>query len=234
MSYEGSIVVGGVDYGKRLPRGRHGIPETLVVANQRERLLKAAADVFAEQGYAALSVSSVIERAGVSRATFYKLFEDKLNCVLSAQAHALDNLDEEISSACSSAQGWPPAVGAAVDAALAFSARFPADAQLILASANAPSEPQLAGNGHGIDRRLLERLRDGARRCPSTRSPSDLIERAAVGAATSLVSMYLAAGKAASLPELRQSIVQIVLAPYLGVNEAKRVALAPRPAGPAF
>jgi AcrR family transcriptional regulator len=227
MSYEGSIVVAGVDYGQRLPRGRHGIPQNLIVANQRERLLRAATAIFAEQGYAALSVSSVIESAGVSRATFYKLFEDKLDCVLAAQSRALDSLDEAISGACSSQQDWPRAVGAAVDAALSFAARFSADAQLVLASGHAPSEPRLIDEEQGIDRRLLERLRGGARACPSTRSPGDLIERAAVGAAISLVATFLAAGKAESLPELRQSIVQIVLAPYLGVNEAKRIAFAP-------
>jgi AcrR family transcriptional regulator len=234
MSYEGSIVVGGVDYGKRLPRGRHGIPQDLIVANQRARLHDATAAVFAEEGYAALSVSSVIERAGVSRATFYKLFDGKLDCVLAAQAHTLDRLDEVISDACSRHRDWPRAVEAAAGAGLSFAARHPADAQLILASAHAPSEPQLTDGENGIDRRLLERLREGARPSPSTRSPGDLIERAAVGAVISLVATYLAAGKAGALPELRPSIVQILLAPYLGVNEARRVALDDRPAGLAF
>jgi AcrR family transcriptional regulator len=234
MSYEGSIVVGGVDYGRRLPRGRHGIPQDLVVANQRARLREATAAVFAEQGYAALSVSSVIERAGVSRATFYKLFDGKLDCVLAARGDALDSLDEAISEACSRHRDWPRAVAAGTEAALSFSAGHPADAKLILSSCHAPSEPQLSDGERGIDGRLLERLREGAGGSPSTRSPGELIERAAVGAVISLVATFLAAGKADSLPELRPSIVQILLGPYLGVNEARRVALGDPPADLAF
>jgi AcrR family transcriptional regulator len=42
------------------------------------------ADVVAADGYAATSVSDVIAAAGVSRATFYEQFADKLDCFLAA------------------------------------------------------------------------------------------------------------------------------------------------------
>ena len=84
MSYEGTIVVEGVEYGSRLPRGRHGIPQALVTENQRDRLLDAATEIFSDQGYAALAVANVIQQAGVSRGTFYEIFDNKFDCLLAA------------------------------------------------------------------------------------------------------------------------------------------------------
>jgi AcrR family transcriptional regulator len=224
MSYEGAIVVDGVNYGRRLPRGKHGIPQELVIANQRERLLSAATAIIAEEGYSSLAVANVIERAGVSRGTFYKIFENKVDCVLAAQQRAIEGLIETILEAGTAERDWPTGVASAVGAALDFAVRFPGDTRLILASSHAPSEPRLSREGLAVHERLVELLRNGARHCPSARSPSEMTERAAVGAAMSIVDTGFAAGEVDDLPKLRPDLVQIILTPYLGGNEAKRIA----------
>src|SRR4051794_6979537 len=66
----------------RLPRGRHGLSRDEVAAQQRNRLLAATVDVVAELGYPETRVVDIIKRAGVSRKTFYELFEDKESCFL--------------------------------------------------------------------------------------------------------------------------------------------------------
>ena len=68
----------------RLPSGRHGLARETVVASQRARLIDAMAQVVAEKGYAATTVADVVERAGVSRRTFYEQFADKEACFLAA------------------------------------------------------------------------------------------------------------------------------------------------------
>lgn len=68
---------------RRLPRGIAGLPQAVVVLSQRARLVEATAHVVAEKGYAAASVADIIGHAGVSRATFYELYEDKEDCFLS-------------------------------------------------------------------------------------------------------------------------------------------------------
>jgi AcrR family transcriptional regulator len=68
---------------RRLPRGIAGLPQEVVVLSQRARLVEATAHVVAEKGYAAATVADIIGQAGVSRATFYELFEDKEDCFLS-------------------------------------------------------------------------------------------------------------------------------------------------------
>jgi AcrR family transcriptional regulator len=65
---------------ERLPRGRHGLSRDEVVAVQRQRMFDALAAVITEKGYAAATVSDVIELAGVSRETFYEQFKSKQDC----------------------------------------------------------------------------------------------------------------------------------------------------------
>ena len=69
---------------QRLPRGRHGMSRAEVVEAQRQRMLLAIAEAMAADGYTSTSVADVIERAGVSRETFYQQFASKLECFLAA------------------------------------------------------------------------------------------------------------------------------------------------------
>lgn len=73
-----------------LPRGPHRLTREEVERSQRERLLTGAAEAVAEKGYAKLSVGDILERAGVSRTTFYQLYRDKLDCFLAAYRMAAD------------------------------------------------------------------------------------------------------------------------------------------------
>src|SRR6476469_2552594 len=88
---------------QRLPAGAHGIPAEVVARNQRERLVAAVAEACAERGYAETSVSDLARRAGVSTATFYKLFPGKRECALEAHRELLGRLLEEVDRACAEA-----------------------------------------------------------------------------------------------------------------------------------
>lgn len=70
--------------GKRLPPGPKLLSRDQVAQSQRKRLLEAMAEAVADKGYAKTSVADVIERAQVSRATFYQLFENKDDCFRAA------------------------------------------------------------------------------------------------------------------------------------------------------
>ncbi|OLT30812.1 hypothetical protein BJF79_09280 [Actinomadura sp. CNU-125] len=65
---------------RRLPRGRHALAREEVRRIQRARLCAAMADVMAEKGYVDTSVADVLQRATVSRQSFYELFDSKLDC----------------------------------------------------------------------------------------------------------------------------------------------------------
>ncbi|MHB1808884.1 MAG: TetR/AcrR family transcriptional regulator [Solirubrobacteraceae bacterium] len=66
----------------RLPAGLHGMPAADVAHSQRKRLCAAIADLVAQRGCSAVRVSDLTTLAGVSRPTFYELFEDKESCLL--------------------------------------------------------------------------------------------------------------------------------------------------------
>ena len=68
----------------RLPSGRHRLSREVVQSSQHGRLLSAIAQVVAEKGYAAATVADIVDRASVSRSTFYQQFADKEACFLSA------------------------------------------------------------------------------------------------------------------------------------------------------
>jgi AcrR family transcriptional regulator len=75
---------------ERLPSGRHRLTRDEVTASQRGRLLLAVAQAVAEKGYAATTVGDVVERASVSRRTFYEQFPSMEACFLAAFDTAVD------------------------------------------------------------------------------------------------------------------------------------------------
>lgn len=84
---------------RRLPSGRRpasGLTKEDVTQIQRNRMLFAMAEAVAEAGYAGVSVTDVVTRAGVSRATFYEQFADKRDCFLSAFDKAAELLSASL------------------------------------------------------------------------------------------------------------------------------------------
>src|SRR3546814_19017166 len=79
-----------------LPRGRHKLSRDQVEESQRLRLILALAEALAEHGYAGTPVAAVLDRAGVSRQTFYALYENKLHCFLDALDLVSDTLDGQL------------------------------------------------------------------------------------------------------------------------------------------
>jgi AcrR family transcriptional regulator len=77
---------------RRLPRGRHALSREEVARIQRSRLCAAMAEVMAEKGYVATSVADVLRRSGVSRQSFYQVFDSKLDCFMAAFDVAADLL----------------------------------------------------------------------------------------------------------------------------------------------
>jgi AcrR family transcriptional regulator len=57
-------------------------PERADAARNRERILAAAADLFARQGVAGVSMDAVAERAGVGKGTLYRRFGDRAGLVI--------------------------------------------------------------------------------------------------------------------------------------------------------
>jgi AcrR family transcriptional regulator len=208
-----------------LPRGPHALPQEVVIVHQRERLLKAASAALAEVGYSELTVKDMIDGAGISRRTFYQLYDGKLECVLAAHETALERLQEVIATACAGEITWADGVAAAVDAGLRFAARNPAETRLLLLATHTVSEPKLMGAALSAHEQFADLLRAG-RKQRGGGSPTKLTESAVIGSVTAVVGARLATGQADGLRKLGPELVQIILAPYLGYEDAQRLARA--------
>ena len=85
---------------------------------QRGRLLAAAGEVVAEVGYAGMSMARVTSRAGVSRGTFYELFEDREDCFLAVFDDAVTRIAAVAVPAYEREQSWREQVRAGLSALL--------------------------------------------------------------------------------------------------------------------
>ncbi len=91
VSSHGNLAVGG-----RLPRGPHRLTAEEVAEDQRRRLIDAMVMFAGEQGYAATTVAEIIDRAEVSRKTFYAHFDDRKDLLLAAFDTASTAAFEEV------------------------------------------------------------------------------------------------------------------------------------------
>jgi AcrR family transcriptional regulator len=84
----------------QLRGGPGGPPPSIVERVQRDRLFRALAVVAAEKGYAATTVAHILQKARISRRTFYSLFTAKEDCFLAAYREAMDDALEAVSASC--------------------------------------------------------------------------------------------------------------------------------------
>ena len=208
---------------KRLPRGPHKLAREEVISHQRERLVSGAASALAEYGYASLTVEHVIKQAHVSRAAFYQAFTNKHNCFLVAHEVVFERLFGTIVRACVSAREWPDRVVGAIHAVLGFVTQTPDEALLLVLDAVA-ANPAMAKRVTASHERLASLLRGGRQYRPQAAQLPELTERALIGATTSLIGARLMRGEADCLAALEPQLVELILTPYVGAEEAARVA----------
>ncbi|MFT3700457.1 MAG: TetR/AcrR family transcriptional regulator [Kofleriaceae bacterium] len=83
---------------RELPRHAHDLAPKVVAESQRWRIIEAMVEEVARNGIADSNVAGVIERAGVSRKTFYEHFADFEACFLATYDVLAKNMIERIAS----------------------------------------------------------------------------------------------------------------------------------------
>jgi AcrR family transcriptional regulator len=206
-----------------MPRGRHRLPREVAEQHQRDRMIAGVATAIAEHGYRNLTVGHVIAAAGVSRATFYKNFENGEEAVLTAHEAIFERFLGLVFRACNAATEWPFKVKSVIEAALDYAAAEPAQVGLLildpLSGDVEMAQRVLASTDH-----LAALLSRGRALSDEAAALPELTEKSVVGALTAIVSSRIAGGEAERLPELAPQLVELALTPYVGAAEAKRVA----------
>src|SRR5580700_1138988 len=87
---------------------------------QRARLLAGMVEVVGERGVGNVTVAHVVARAGISRRTFYELFEDREDCFLATFDYALGLAASVVVPAYQARDAWREGIRAALTALLGF------------------------------------------------------------------------------------------------------------------
>jgi AcrR family transcriptional regulator len=205
----------------RPPRGRHRLPPEVIARSQRERLLEAAIRVVAEKGYAATTVADLTREAGISRTTFYSMFEDKEGCFLAAYDGVIDALVRRVTVAYEAEEGWPNRARAGLAALLDALAEEPAIARMALVEVGAAG-PAAQRRYRAALQRLTPFFDEGRDFAPGGRNLPANTSRMAIGAVAGLISDEVIEGRAEYLPKLLSEVLFATLTPYIGPAAATR------------
>jgi AcrR family transcriptional regulator len=205
----------------KFPSGVRRLPSDLIRAIQRERLLIAMLNAAAELGYLETNVQDVIDRAGVSRPTFYEHFSNKEDCFLAAFDTSAERLRKLVHTAArDGGESWRQRVRCGLEALLRFASREPDTARTLIVEARAASEAAVKRRVELLDD-FAKCLDEEARELLPAPPPKTAVTAAGiVGGVESLLYSRLCKQEYDRLEALLPSLMYFVVLPYEGHEAA--------------
>jgi AcrR family transcriptional regulator len=205
----------------KFPSGVRKLPPELIRAVQRERLIVAMLNAAADLGYLETNVQDVIDRAGVSRPTFYEHFSNKEDCFLAAFDTSAERLRKMVHSAArNGGDNWRDQVRSGLQALLRFASREPDTARTMVVEARAASASAVRRRVELLDD-FAQCLDSQARKLlPDDRSNTALTALGIVGGVESLLYSRLCKQEYDQLESLLPSLMYFVVLPYEGHEAA--------------
>jgi AcrR family transcriptional regulator len=204
----------------QLPPGRHGLPRSFVVSNQRERILSAVAYVTSAASYAEMSVEDIIVTAGVSRRTFYEHFKNKEDVFLAAFDAVTTQLVEKVVAAVEAEKTFADQCSAGLRAFLEFVASEPAFGRMCIVEALAAG-PEAIKRRNDTMRAFAALIDAKAQELLDRKAPPPLTAETVVGGIYEVVYNRVLRGEIQSLPTLLPDLAYAALLPYLGLEAAQ-------------
>jgi AcrR family transcriptional regulator len=213
---------------------------------QRRRLLAATVELAYAGGVQALSVATLCQRAGLSRRTFYDLFEEREDCLHAAFEDALQTATQTVEQAATLDHEYPRGVegahttkgkqsGQRADKVLAWRerVRLGLGALLSLLDREPGIGRLLIVEALGFGPRTLELRRrtlaqatgiidEGRAESRASREPPPLTAEGIVGAVFSVIHARMLDRDLRPLSELVGSLMALIVHPYLGPAAAQR------------
>ncbi len=207
---------------KRLPRGRHGLPSSVIARSQRTRIIHATAEVMMEKGYANATVADIVATAGVSRDVFYEHFSDKENAFLEAQQYPSQHILDSVAAAHFSAPTWPERLWNGLATLLGLIAENPALSHLRLVECYAAG-PDAIRRAEDITRSFTIFFEEGYSYRPQARQLPRLCSQAIAGGIFEIIQRHIVRGDSAGLMRTLPQLTYIGIAPFTGAAEAIRL-----------
>lgn len=195
---------------------------------QRARILSAMVEVAAAVGYSCAAVAPVVARAGVSRRTFYELFDGREDCFLAAFEWGVEQMRVVIVDAYRSQRVWRNKVRHALAALLLLLDSEPELARTCVVEALAAGPLVLRRRGKALDG-LIGRLDADAPEPRGAVGAWALTGEGVVGGAFSVIHARLLTSGSATVGEdrgqqplidLHGQLMGMIVLPYLGPRAA--------------
>jgi AcrR family transcriptional regulator/DNA-binding MarR family transcriptional regulator len=200
---------------------------------QRSRLLVAAVGAVVEHGWEGASVARITQRAGVSRRTFYEMFENREECLHAVLENAVSQIEDELTTADLAGLGWSERVREGLWRILCFFDREPALACVCLVESR-------RGGGIALDYRQeifeqLARIVDGGSNkgpgtAPGVNDTISLTAHGVVGGIGEVLYSRLLKAPNEPLQGLLGELMGMIVLPYKGPVAAQREQAKPLPA----
>jgi AcrR family transcriptional regulator len=176
-------------------------------------------EVVSARGYTETRVVDVIGTAGVSRKTFYELFDSKEGCFLAAYDILLGRVLEEAEAGFARRPGvaWPERIETGLRAVLAHLAAHPEEARFALVEVLAAGPRALARRDAAL-RQFTGFIETG--RAESAIDLPGSTAQTIAGGITELLYSEVLHGAAARLPARLPELVFLIVLPFLGADRA--------------
>jgi AcrR family transcriptional regulator len=212
-------------FGSILPAALISRPRSgsFVVHSQRERILDAVANLSAAHGFTGLTVEAIATEAGVSLEAFYEHFHSKHDAFLVAYELGHVKGLGIVQRAFTTETDWHKGVRAAIAALLLYLSSEPSFAHLALLD-TLTATPKSAGRSDKGITAYAQMLLPGFEQAPEHHTPPAITIEAITGGLFELCFHYAAQGRTHQLRELTTHATYIALAPFIGAEQAARVA----------
>jgi len=202
-----------------LPAGRPRLPQDVIAENQRQRIMFAAARLAQDKGYNATTVGDVTKLAGVDGRVFYAMFTDKQDAFMAVHELGFQRVMEVTAAAFFSGSSWPERNWEAGRAFTQFLEENPlvANVGFIEAHAVGPGAVQRVEDSHTAFAMLLQ---EGYQHIPAGARPPRLVLEATITTIFEIVYARVRAGGGSRLSGLLPHLTFLVLAPFVGPEQA--------------
>lgn len=186
---------------------------------QRTRIVFALAQAAREVGVAEVTVADITARGGVSRRTFYELFDNVADCRLAAFEEGVNRAAIVVVPAHDSARSWQERIWRGLAALLRFLDEQPVLGGYCVVDALGAGVEVLARRDEMMEA-LIDAVDEGRGVARSRKALCRLTAEGLVGAVLSILHSRFTAENQQPLTQLQGQLMSLIVRPYLGPSAA--------------
>ncbi|HET7052764.1 MAG TPA: TetR/AcrR family transcriptional regulator [Solirubrobacterales bacterium] len=198
----------------------------------RRRIVAAMIELVAEQGYGGTTVKQLLERAGVRRADFRRLFSGKEACFLAVYEEMSESFTGEVFAAFEREEEWREGLRAAAYAAARWVGEHPREARYATVETMMAGEFAVARREATL-RRFVDLIDAGREQAEDPEPASRAMAEGVVGGILGMLSKNLRRGTRARPEDFVPELMFLAVRPYLGIEVAREELSIPTPPEPA-